>query len=112
MGIEAALKAFGSIDILVNNAGVIRDASLMKMTDQDWDIVHTVNLRGVYKCTKAAWPHMMNQSFGRIVNISAANGLYGQYGQVNYSTAKSGILGFTASCALEGAKRGVFSNVV
>ncbi|CAK0856214.1 unnamed protein product [Prorocentrum cordatum] len=64
--IDAAVKAFGSVDILVNNAGIIRDVTLSKMTDKDWDTVHTVNLRGVYKCTKAAWPHMIKQGFGRI----------------------------------------------
>lgn len=110
--IDAAVKSFGSVDILVNNAGIIRDVTLAKMTDKDWDTVHTVNLRGVYKCTKAAWPHMIKKGFGRIINISSANGLYGAHGQVNYSTTKSGILGFTKSCALEGAKRGVFSNAV
>lgn len=110
--IKTAIDAFGRVDILINNAGILRDVSFAKMSDQDWDLINTVHLKGVYKCTKAAWPHMMEQKFGRIVNISSAAGIYGNFGQVNYSTAKSGILGFTKSCALEGQKRGILSNAI
>jgi NAD(P)-dependent dehydrogenase (short-subunit alcohol dehydrogenase family) len=110
--IETAISAFGRIDILINNAGILRDVSLTKMTDGDWDLINTVHVRGVYKATKAAWPHMLKQQFGRIINVTSAAGVYGNFGQVNYSTAKSGILGFTKSCALEGAKKNIFSNCV
>merc|ERR1719446_2007990 len=110
--IETAIQNFGRVDILINNAGILRDISLTKMTDKDWDLINTVHLRGVYKCTKAAWPHMLKNQFGRIINVTSAAGVYGNFGQVNYSTAKSGILGFTKSCALEGAKKNVLSNAI
>jgi len=110
--IDTAIKAFGRVDILINNAGILRDVSFNKMTDKDWDLIDTVHLRGVYKCTKAAWPHMLKNQFGRIINVTSAAGVYGNFGQVNYSTAKSGILGFTKSCALEGAKKNIMSNAV
>jgi len=110
--IETAIKAFGKIDILINNAGILRDVSFTKMTDKDWDLINTVHLKGVYKCTKAAWPHMLKQSYGRIINVTSAAGVYGNFGQVNYSTAKSGILGFTKSCGLEGGRKNIFSNAI
>lgn len=110
--IQTAIDAFGQVDILINNAGILRDVSFAKMTDGDWDLISAVHLRGVYKCTKAAWPHMQGNKFGRIINVTSAAGVYGNFGQVNYSTAKSGILGFTKSCALEGAKKNVLSNAI
>jgi multifunctional beta-oxidation protein len=110
--IETAITAFGRVDILINNAGILRDVSFNKMTDKDWDLINSVHLRGVYKATKAAWPHMVKNSYGRIINVTSAAGVYGNFGQVNYSTAKSGILGFTKSCALEGQKRNILSNAV
>jgi len=110
--IQTAIDAFGKVDILINNAGILRDISFAKMTDQDWDLINTVHLRGVYKCTKAAWPHMQGNKYGRIINVTSAAGVYGNFGQVNYATAKSGILGFTKACALEGAKKNVLSNAV
>jgi NAD(P)-dependent dehydrogenase (short-subunit alcohol dehydrogenase family) len=110
--IATAVEAFGKVDILINNAGILRDVSFTKMTDKDWDLIDTVHLKGVYKCTKAAWPHMQKNQYGRIVNVSSAAGIYGNFGQVNYSTAKSGIMGFTKSCALEGKKKNVLSNAI
>merc|ERR1712046_132200 len=110
--IETAIENFGRVDILINNAGILRDVSFAKMKDQDWDLISAVHLRGVYKCTQAAWPHMVKNKFGRIINITSAAGVYGNFGQVNYSTAKSGILGFTKSCAMEGTKRGILSNAI
>jgi len=110
--VETAIKAFGRIDIIINNAGILRDVSFSKMTDKDWDLINTVHLKGVYKVTKAAWPHMLKQSYGRIINITSAAGVYGNFGQVNYSTAKSGILGFTKSCALEGGRKNILSNAI
>jgi NAD(P)-dependent dehydrogenase (short-subunit alcohol dehydrogenase family) len=110
--IETAIQAFGRVDILINNAGILRDVSFAKMTQNDWDLINTVHLKGVYKCTKAAWPHMIQHGFGRIVNVTSAAGVYGNFGQVNYSTAKSGIMGFTKSCALEGVRKNVLSNCI
>jgi len=110
--IETAVKAFGKVDILINNAGILRDVSFAKMTEKDWDLIDMVHLKGVYKCTKAAWTHFAEQKFGRVVNVTSAAGLYGNFGQVNYSTAKSGIIGFTKACAKEGERRNIFSNVI
>eukprot|EP00747_Dinoflagellata_sp_TGD_P025990 gnl/TRDRNA2_/TRDRNA2_131628_c0_seq1.p1 gnl/TRDRNA2_/TRDRNA2_131628_c0~~gnl/TRDRNA2_/TRDRNA2_131628_c0_seq1.p1 ORF type:complete len:302 (+),score=92.76 gnl/TRDRNA2_/TRDRNA2_131628_c0_seq1:82-987(+) len=110
--IETAVQAFGTVHILINNAGILRDVSFTKMTDKDWDLINEVHVKGAYKCTKAAWPHMQKQSFGRIVNVTSAAGIYGNFGQVNYSTAKSGLMGFTKSCALEGAKKNIYSNCI
>lgn len=110
--IETAISNFGRVDILINNAGILRDVSFNKMTDKDWDLINTIHLRAVYKCTKAAWPHMVKNKFGRIINVTSAAGVYGNFGQVNYSTAKSGILGFTKSCSLEGAKKDILSNAI
>jgi multifunctional beta-oxidation protein len=84
--IETAIKAFGRVDILVNNAGVLRDKSFARMTDADWDLVQRVHLRGMYKVTKAAWPYFNKQKYGRIINTASAVGLYGNFGQANYST--------------------------
>lgn len=110
--IETAISAFGRVDVLINNAGILRDVSFTKMTDHDWDIITAVHLRGAYKCSKAAWPHMINQKYGRIITVTSAAGIYGNFGQVNYSMAKSGLLGFTKSLALEGAKKNVFANSI
>ena len=84
--IDTAIKAFGRVDILVNNAGILRDKSFSKMTDQDWELVMRVHLTGTFKVTKAAWPHMLNQKYGRIINTASAVGLYGNFGQTNYAS--------------------------
>lgn len=110
--IETAINSFGKVDILINNAGILRDVSFTKMTDNDWDLITAVHLRGAYKCTKAAWPHMQQNKFGRIITVTSAAGIYGNFGQVNYSMAKSGLLGFTKSLALEGAKKNIFANSI
>jgi len=110
--IETAITTFGKVDVLINNAGILRDVSFTKMTDQDWDLITAVHLRGAFKCTKAAWPHMVSNKFGRIITVTSAAGIYGNFGQVNYSMAKSGLLGFTKSLALEGAKKNIFTNSI
>ncbi|KAG1149564.1 hypothetical protein G6F37_001011 [Rhizopus arrhizus] len=110
--VETALKAFGRIDIIVNNAGILRDKSFARMTDEDWDLVHRVHLRGTYKVIKAAWPHFVKQSYGRIINTASAVGLYGNFGQTNYSAAKLGVVGLTRTLALEGQRKNIICNVI
>ncbi len=110
--VKQAMDKWGRIDVLVNNAGIIRDKSFAKMTDTEWNLVLQIHLDGTYKMTKAVWPTMMKQKFGRIVNTSSAVGLYGNFGQTNYSAAKAGIIGFTNSCAREGAKHNIILSTI
>jgi acetoacetyl-CoA reductase len=102
----------GPVDVLVNNAGITRDATLLKMTWEMWREVIDVNLGGCFNTAKACFPHMKQQGWGRIVNIGSINGQGGQYGQVNYAAAKSGIHGFTKALAQEGARFGVTVNAL
>jgi 3-hydroxyacyl-CoA dehydrogenase/3a,7a,12a-trihydroxy-5b-cholest-24-enoyl-CoA hydratase len=110
--VKAALDRFGRIDIVINNAGILRDASFRKMTDSDWEKVYRVHLFGAFKVTHAAWPHMMDQRYGRIVNTASAAGVYGNFGQANYSAMKLGLVGFTKTLAVEGANKNVTANVI
>ncbi len=103
---------YGPIDIVINNAGVTRDGVLHKMTFDDWNEVMRVNLGGCFNMAKATFPGMRERGWGRIVNIGSINGQAGQYGQVNYAAAKSGIHGFTKALAQEGAKFGVTVNAI
>jgi 3-oxoacyl-[acyl-carrier protein] reductase len=113
--IEAAINEtvenFGSIDILVNNAGVIRDNMLFKMTDDDWQTVMDVHLKGSFNAARAAQKHMVKQNYGRIINISSTSAL-GNRGQANYATAKAGLQGFTKTLAIELGKFGITANSV
>lgn len=102
----------GPIDIVVNNAGITRDGVLQKMSFEDWNEVMRVNLGGCFNMAKACFPGMRERGWGRIVNIGSVNGQAGQYGQVNYAAAKSGIHGFTKALAQEGAKYGVTVNAL
>jgi len=102
----------GPIDIVVNNAGITRDGILLKMSFDDWNEVIRVNLGGCFNMAKACFPGMRERGWGRIVNIGSINGQAGQYGQVNYAAAKSGIHGFTKALAQEGAKFGVTVNAI
>jgi len=102
----------GEIDIVVNNAGVTRDGVLHKMSFDDWNDVMRINLGGCFNMAKATFPGMRERGWGRIVNIGSVNGQSGQYGQVNYAAAKSGIHGFTKALAQEGAKYGVTVNAI
>jgi acetoacetyl-CoA reductase len=102
----------GPVDVLVNNAGITRDGTLLKMTYEMWDDVMRVNLGGCFNMAKAVFPGMRERKWGRIVNIGSINGQGGQYGQVNYAAAKSGIHGFTKALAQEGAKFGVTVNAL
>ena len=102
----------GPIDVLVNNAGITRDGTLMKMDKQAWNEVIDTNLGGCFTMAKAVFPGMKERGWGRIVNIGSINGQAGQYGQVNYAAAKSGIHGFTKALAQEGARFGVTVNAI
>jgi len=110
--IKSAIDAFGKIDILVNNAGILRDKSFVNMTDADWDLVFAVHVKGAYYCTKAAWGHMREQKYGRVVLTSSASGIYGNFGQTNYAAAKMGIVGFGQTLALEGEKHNIRVNMI
>jgi 3-oxoacyl-[acyl-carrier protein] reductase len=110
--IDATLKEFGRIDILVNNAGVTRDTLIMRMTEDDWDYVLDINLKGQWNCCKAVVRPMMKQRFGRIINIASVSGLAGQAGQTNYSASKAGVIGLTKALAREVASRNITVNAV
>ena len=105
-------KSQGGIDILVNNAGVTRDNLMMRMKDDEWDDIINTNLSSVFRISKAALRPMMKKRFGRIINIGSVVGTMGNAGQVNYSAAKAGLLGFTKSLAREVASRGITVNTV
>lgn len=109
--VDQAMKSFGSIDILVNNAGFTRDKYLTKMPESDWDAVLDTILKGAYYCTRAALPSMMNNRWGRVINIASRAHL-GNPGQTNYSAAKAGLIGFTRSLAFEQGKFNITSNAV
>jgi 3-oxoacyl-[acyl-carrier protein] reductase len=110
--VDQALGRFGRLDILVNNAGSTRDNLLVRMSDEEWDRVIEVNLRGTFVFTRAALRPMMRQRSGRIINISSIDGLVGNAGQANYSAAKAGQIGFTRALAREMASRGITVNAV
>lgn len=110
--VEAAIDKFGRIDILINNAGITRDNLLMRMSDDEWDSVIAVNLKGVFNCTKAAIRPMMKARKGRIVNVASVVGLMGNAGQANYSASKGGVVALTKTCAREFASRNILVNAV
>ncbi|CAH0551643.1 unnamed protein product [Brassicogethes aeneus] len=110
--IKTALDNFGRIDVLINNAGILRDKSFVRISDQDWDLVHNVHLKGSFKATQAAFPVFKKQGYGRIVMTSSNSGLYGNFGQANYSAAKMGLVGLASTVAIEGAKSNIHCNVI
>lgn len=110
--IDHAVAEFGHVDILVNNAGVTRDNLIMRISDDDWDMVLNVNLKGAFNCSKAVARQMMKQRYGRIVNISSVAGLAGNAGQTNYASSKAGVIGFTKSLAKELGSRNITVNAV
>jgi 3-oxoacyl-[acyl-carrier protein] reductase len=110
--VDKIIATFGRLDILINNAGITRDQLTLRMTDEDWDAVMDVNLKGVFLCTRAALKHMMKQRWGRIINISSISGIVGNPGQVNYCAAKAGIIGITRTVSKEMASRQITVNAV
>jgi len=110
--VKRAIEEYGSLDILVNNAGITRDTLLLRMSEEDWDVVLDTNLKSVFNCSKAALRPMMRQRYGRIVNITSVSGLVGQAGQTNYSSSKAGIIGFTKALAREVGSRNITVNAV
>ena len=110
--IDAAMQAYGRVDILVNNAGITRDGIFLRMKDEDWDAVLSVNLKGAFLCSRAASKVMAKQRYGRIINIASVVGQMGNAGQANYCASKAGLIGLTKSNARELAKRNVTVNAV
>ena len=110
--IGTCVDRFGRIDILVNNAGVSKPALLHKMTEQQWDEVVDIHLKGAFLCTQAASPHFMEQNSGKIINVTSVAGIVGTTGQINYAAAKGGLISFTKSCARELARYHVTANVI
>ena len=110
--VKAVVEKFGKVDILINNAGVTRDNLMMRMTEQDWDLVIDVNLKGTFNFTKAATRYMMKARYGKIVNIASVVGRMGNAGQANYSASKAGVIGLTKTTAKEFASRNVMANAV
>jgi acetoacetyl-CoA reductase len=111
-GVAAIEAELGPVDVLVNNAGITRDGTMKRMSRQAWDEVIDTNLGGCFNMAKAVWSGMNDRKYGRIVNIGSINGQAGQYGQVNYAAAKSGIHGFTKALAQEGARAGITVNAI
>jgi 3-oxoacyl-[acyl-carrier protein] reductase len=110
--VEVILEKFAKIDILVNNAGITRDKLILRMTEEDWDAVLDVNLKGTFHCTKAVVRHMAKQRSGKIVNIASVVGEMGNAGQANYSASKAGVIGLTKTIAREFAQRGLNINAI
>jgi len=110
--IKTALDAFGQIDIVVNNAGILRDKSFHKMTPEQWDAVLRVHLYGAFNTTRAAWPHMREQGFGRVIVTTSTSGLFGNFGQANYGAAKMGMVGLINTLAVEGARYNITANAI
>lgn len=109
---DAVISDFGQIDILVNNAGITRDATLRNMTPEQWQSVIDVNLTGVFNCTKAVSSYMITRNYGRILNAASVVGIYGNFGQTNYTAAKAGVIGMTKVWAKELGKKGITVNAV
>ncbi len=110
--VQTALDTFGSVDVVVNNAGILRDVTFHKMEAAQWDAVMKVHLYGTYHVTRAAWPHLRDQGYGRVLVTTSTSGLYGNFGQSNYGAAKMGVVGLINTLAVEGARYGITANAV
>ncbi|MFL0583129.1 3-oxoacyl-ACP reductase FabG [Solibacillus silvestris] len=110
--VEQVVDRFGKIDILINNAGITRDATLVKMSEEDFEKVIQINLNGVYYCTQAVAPHMIAQGSGKIISTSSVSGVYGNFGQTNYAATKAAIIGMTKTWAKELGRKGINVNAV
>ncbi len=110
--VDKIIENYGGLHILINNAGITRDTLLMRMKEEDWDNVMSVNLKGMFNCTKAVTRNMLKQREGRIINLTSVVGEMGNAGQTNYAASKAGIIGFTKACAREMAPRGITVNAV
>ena len=110
--VEQAIDHYGRLDIVINNAGILRDVSFHKMTEEEWDLVYRVHLLGAFRVTRAAWPHLREQQYGRLIMTVSAAGIYGNFGQANYGTCKLALLGLTKTLAVEGASKNVHTNAI
>jgi 3-oxoacyl-[acyl-carrier protein] reductase len=110
--VQAVLDRWGRIDVLINNAGILRDGRLVKMTEEQFDLVIAINLKGVFNCTQAVAPHMLEAEYGRIINTTSVVAIYGNFGQTNYVAAKAGVIGMTKVWARELGRKGITVNAV
>jgi NAD(P)-dependent dehydrogenase (short-subunit alcohol dehydrogenase family) len=110
--VQAAVDTFGRVDIVVNNAGILRDKSFAKMSVEEFDTVLAVHLRGSFLVSRAAFPYLKEQAYGRIVNTTSPSGLFGNFGQANYASAKMGLVGFTKTLGIEGARANIKANAI
>ncbi|MCR3721267.1 MULTISPECIES: SDR family NAD(P)-dependent oxidoreductase [Prauserella salsuginis group] len=110
--VAQTIQRWGRVDILINNAGILRDRSFAKMDVEDFRRVLDVHLMGAVHCTKAVWPHMVQQGFGRVLMTTSGSGIYGNFGQTNYGAAKSGVVGLMNVLAIEGARKGIHVNTL